>query len=275
MSEDIMIDRVPDAIAGLIRDKVVHSGPYAISEIQVVRGCFMSRIFIPTETPSAWQNLLAKPELHWKKAHSAMTAAACWESAKGALPEEVLALLESSKDSILMGLRLLAAFPEWKVDLPGGERPSATDVMALARNERGLVAIAVEAKVDEEFGPTLGAKRGERSAGQRDRIDHLHHVLRRQTPLEDGIRYQLLHRTASALHVAEQFHAHAAVMLVHSFSPVARWREDFMAFCSAMSVTSLSKDVCLVPGFDAPRLYLAWCAGNKKFLDVELPSAIG
>ena len=33
----------------------------------------MKRIFIPTETGSDWQGLLAKPKLHWKKGASAMT----------------------------------------------------------------------------------------------------------------------------------------------------------------------------------------------------------
>jgi len=36
----------------------------------------LKRIFIPTKTGSDWQSLLAKPELHWKKGASAMTAAA-------------------------------------------------------------------------------------------------------------------------------------------------------------------------------------------------------
>jgi hypothetical protein len=35
------------------------------------------------------------------------------------------------------------------VELPGGERPSQTDILALCSNDDGLVAIAVEAKVDE------------------------------------------------------------------------------------------------------------------------------
>lgn len=234
----------------------------------------MKRIFVPMQTPSDWQRLLAKPKLHWKKAHSAMTTAACWDAANGQLPVEITAVLESSNEPALTNLQLLAALPEWEVPLPGGEHSSFTDVLALARNAMGLVAVAVEAKVDEEFGPTLLTKRTKASSGQNERIDHLHKVLGLKSPLPDAIRYQLLHRTASALITAEEFHANTAVMLVHSFSPTARWRQDYIAFCSAMGAKSLSDSISVVPGFDGPKLYLAWCAGSKKFLEVELPSVV-
>ena len=234
----------------------------------------MKRIFIPTQAASDWQRLLAKPKLHWKKAHSAMTTAACWEAVNGNLPAEISSIFDMSNEPSLANLQLLAAFPEWEVPLPGGDRSSFTDVLALARNAVGLVAIAVEAKVDEEFGPTLLSKRKEASVGQNERIDYLHKVLRLKVPLPDTIKYQLLHRTASAIFAAEEFHANTAVMLVHSFSLTARRHEDYMTFCSAMCAKHLSDSICVVPGFDTPRLYLAWCAGNKKFLEVELPSVI-
>ncbi|NIA07700.1 MAG: hypothetical protein GWP14_08750 [Actinobacteria bacterium] len=232
----------------------------------------MKRIFVPTQAPSDWQRLLAKPSLHWKKSYSAMTTAACWEDAGGELPLEVKETLDTSGQSELAGLKLLAAIPEWEVELPGGMRPSCTDVLALARNDEGFVVLGVEAKVDEPFGPTLGEKRADESAGQGERIDYLHTALRLDMPLRDEIRYQLLHRTVSALRTAQQFHACSAVMLVHSFSPTQRWREDFLSFCEAMTAMPLSADIYSVSRFKCPRLYLAWCSGDKKFLGVELPS---
>jgi hypothetical protein len=33
----------------------------------------MKRVFVPTQSGSDWQRLLAKPKLHWKKGRSAMT----------------------------------------------------------------------------------------------------------------------------------------------------------------------------------------------------------
>ncbi len=234
----------------------------------------MKRIFIPTQSPSDWQPLLAKPASHWKKSYSAMTTAACWEEANGDLPAEVKRTLETSGQCELEGLKLLAAIPEWEVALPGGQRPSHTDVLAFASNKVGLVVIGVEAKVDEPFGPTLGEKRLEPSNGQDERIHYLHSVLGLERPMGDEIRYQLLHRTVSTIRTAQDFHASSAVMLVHSFSPKSRWREDFSAFCSAMGTESVTPDLFVVTSFNTPRLYLAWCAGNTRFLDVELPSKL-
>src|SRR5271155_4811485 len=102
----------------------------------------MKRIFIPTKTGSDWQGLLAKPDLHWKKGASAMTAAAAWEDARDALPDEIEKLLNSSGDNALANLKLLAAIPEWEVSLKGGDTASHTDVMALASNDKGLCVIA-------------------------------------------------------------------------------------------------------------------------------------
>ena len=88
-----------------------------------------------------------------------MTAAACWEAANGGLPPEVGSLLNSSGDSSLVGLSLLAALPEWQVALKGGDRPSSTDALALCTNAHGLCVVAVEAKVLEDFGPLVQEKR--------------------------------------------------------------------------------------------------------------------
>jgi hypothetical protein len=231
----------------------------------------MKRIFIPTETGTDWQRLLAKPDLHWKKGKSAMTAAAAWEGAGDALPKEIVATLDSSNDELLRGLELLAAIPEWEVNLEGGETASHTDILALASNDKGLCVIAVEAKVNEDFGPLLKDKRAEPSAGQAKRLSFLHGKLGVRH-FDDLIRYQLLHRAASALITAQKFHAHAAVLLVHSFGDKPHLRADFDAFCSALGTKQLSSEVYVAPKFSGPRLYMAWCSGDHKYLEVELPS---
>jgi hypothetical protein len=234
----------------------------------------MKRILVPTQSGSDWQRLLAKPKLHWKKGKSAMTTAACWEAADGKLPPEIVSVLESTKHPDLVNLRLLLAIPEWEVPLKGGQTASHIDVFALARNACGLVVLAIEAKVDEEFGPTLGAKRAESSSGQHQRIEYLHSILRLKQPLADTIRYQLLHRTASALLTAQEFHAHAAVMLVQSFGagPSSRGREDYEAFCQAIEACLIADDVSILPSFKKPHLFLSWCPGEQRFRDVDLPA---
>ena len=45
-----------------------------------------------------------------------------------------------------------------------------------------------------------------------------------------NIRYQLIHRTGSAVIKAKRFGAPHAVMLVHSFSSSREWFQDFEAF---------------------------------------------
>jgi hypothetical protein len=234
----------------------------------------MKRIFLPSQTPSDWQRLLAKPSLHWKKSYSAMTTAACWEASGNQLPVEVIETLEQTHESTLVKLRLLAAFPEYEVDLPGGKTSSHTDVLALARNDEGLVVLAVEAKVDEAFGPTIGEKREDASFGVSKRLAYLHSVLRLDVALNDDIRYQLLHRTVSALQAANDFHANTAVMLVHSFSPTRRWHQDFVSFCMAMAAKLVSTDTYVAEQFDRPRLFLCWCKGDQSFLNVELPKTV-
>lgn len=233
----------------------------------------MKRIFVPTKTGTDWQRLLGKPKLHWKKGRSAMSAAACWEENQPRLPSEISRILDGSEDLAITGLELLVGIPEWEVDLPGGDTASQTDILAITRNQSGLVILGVEAKVDEPFGPTLGEKKSAATEGQLGRIAYLEQELGRSVPFDDHIRYQLLHRTVSVLLTARAFYAPVAVMLVHSFSPASKWRDDFEAFCQALGCTSLSQDLREASGIDGPRLILGWCKGNERYLDVELPSA--
>ena len=233
----------------------------------------MKRIYIPTQSGTDWQRLLGKPMLHWKKGRSAMSAAACWEESQPRLPPEISSLLDSSHDPAISGLDLLLAIPEWEVALPGGETVSQTDVMAICRNSSGLVILGVEAKVDEPFGPTLGEKKSGATSGQLERIAYLEKELGRSSPFGDEIRYQLLHRTVSALLTARAFHAPVAVMLVQSFSQESKWSDDFAAFCAGYACNQLAPNVFEVLGIAGPRLIVGWCKGDQKYLDVELPSA--
>jgi len=108
---------------------------------------------------------------------------------------------------------------------------------------------------------------------QCERLSYLHKLLRVEH-FDDAVRYQLLHRTASALLTAQQFHAVAAVMLVHAFDTPAPQRADFLVFVQAMKATQVAPLVYRVQSFEKPSLYLAWCAGDSKFRKRELPSAL-
>ena len=216
-------------------------------------------IVIPTTKPEDWKRLLAKAS-HWKAGHSAMALAQCWEANKrGGMPPEV--------QHILPDATALIAIPELKVDLPPkGGRPSQTDLFVLAREPQGLVAITVEGKVEESFGPTLGERRQDRSSGVKTRIDFLLKTLGLSQGVPENIRYQLLHRTVSAVLSAQSFGARRAVMLVHSFSPGGTWYDDFAAFAGLFGIAA-NKEVELPAGkVDGVDLSLAWCTGSTRFL---------
>jgi hypothetical protein len=202
-----------------------------------------------------------------------MTAAAAWEAAADTLPPEITRLLEATNEPRLLAQRLLLALPEWQVALPGGVTTSNTDVLAVCRNDLGLCVLGVEAKVLEDFGPLLAEKRAEASPGQSERLAYLHRLLGVES-FDDAIRYQLLHRTASALLTAREFHAVAAVMLVHAFDTPAQRRADFHAFAGAMKATEIAPLVYNVQLFTGPALFLAWCDGDSNFRNKQLPNAL-
>lgn len=229
----------------------------------------MTQILIPTKSFEDWKALLAKPDLHWKAGRSAMTIARSWEAAVrgGGFPPEIAQLLASAQRPDWDELRLILAIPEYKVPLPGGVRPSQTDLVALLRGSKGLLAVAVEGKVDESFGPTIQQKHSEKSAGVDERLAFLCASLGLPMDCPGEIRYQLLHRTVSALLIARDFAAESAAMVVHSFdsaSPPAGL-EDFKSFGRLLGMD-------LQPGLLVPvgermgtNLYLGWCAGDQQY----------
>ena len=158
--------------------------------------------------------------------------------------------------------------------MAGGETASHTDVLILARNGTGLAVIAVEGKVDEEFGPTLVSKRAEATAGQDERLEYLHSALGLKSPLDGTIRYQLLHRAASAAIVAREFHASVAVMLVHSFSSSSRWFDDYKSFGEALGVSLVPGKAFKVPHLKEPQLFLGWASGDQRLREVTVPAAV-
>lgn len=221
------------------------------------------KILVPTGSFQDWKKLLAKPDLHWKPGYSAMTLARCWEDAPG-FPPEIRAIVETGPPSF-HNLNPLLAIPEYQVSLPGGDRPSQTDLFVLASNKNGMVVIAVEGKVDEPFGPTLNEKLSGASEGFKERLDFLLSTLGLTRDIPSSIRYQLIHRTASAVLIAEQFHARSAIMLVHSFSPSDRWFEDFKIFASLFELKPVIGKLGFLGKRKDVELYAGWCKGDQKF----------
>ncbi|HOP46932.1 MAG TPA: hypothetical protein PK874_04655 [Desulfobacteraceae bacterium] len=220
----------------------------------------MSRIYIPTSNAEQWSQFLADPK-HWRQGYSARTLAFSWQEADG-FPSEVQAILSSQFPAI----ELLLAIPEHKVPLPGGLRPSQNDIWILARSQGQLVSIAVEGKVSEPFGPTVQEWQIGSSSGKSDRLSFLLRVLDISS-VPESTRYQLLHRTASAIIEAQRFNATSAVMLVHSFSQSNEWFQDFVSFVSLMDGIAIENGIISVGNRSGIALYLAWVHGNEDYLN--------
>ena len=185
------------------------------------------------------ETMLADPEKQWKKGYSARSLAYCWEETND-LPIEVRKVFDHSRIDELSGLEVLLAIPEHKMPLRGGSRPSQNEVWVLARRNRDLISIAVEGKVDEAFGPTL-----ERRKGGAKRLGYILDLLELDVPPGD-IRYQLLHRIASAIIEAHRFNAAHAVMLVHSFSQGDMWFDDYNRFVGLFGSTGFPNTIASV-----------------------------
>lgn len=224
----------------------------------------MSKIYIPATSAEQWAPLLAEPAKHWRSGFSARTLAYSWQEADG-FPAEVRDALAASDD--FCGIELLLAVPEHRVPLPGGSRPSQNDIWVLARAGANLVSIAVEGKVAEPFGPTLDEWLAEGSSGKATRLAFLRAELGLPEALPGTLRYQLLHRAASAVIEAKRFGASHAVMLVHSFSQTHEWFDDYACLAVLLGVEVTVNRVVRVGRPGGVQLHVGWVCGNAEYLN--------
>lgn len=215
-------------------------------------------IYHPTQGADSWRQLLADPEKQWAKGYSARTLAHCWEDAKE-LPPEIDALFERKG-------ALLFAIPEHKVDLPGGRRASQSDLFALIRHGDRTISCAIEGKVSESFGPTMQEWLVDHSAGKAERMAYLCKLLGLALPLPLTLRYQLLHRSASAVIEADRFKTDEAAMIVHSFSQVGAWYEDFAAFAELVGLKPTRDRLLTFTLPSGKPMHLAWAKGDTRYL---------
>lgn len=188
----------------------------------------MAKFYAPAETVEDWR---IRPQ-HRVEGRSAVRLHQAWQGARD-FPTSVRSVLEGSR--WFKNLEMLAGFPEHAVALNGQGGPSKTDLFVLARSRRGLVSIAVEGKAGEPFGRPVRVWRDGLLGSSRRRLAGICAHLELSTPEVKEIRYQLLHRTASALIEAERFYASEALMLVHSFHENDAGFEDYEAFIGLMN----------------------------------------
>lgn len=217
----------------------------------------MSRFFHVNEIaqPKDVVPYLAKQERHWKRGYSAYELAHSWIRAKG-IPASVRSVLDTCPD--YAGAALVEGLFERDVDLRTPGRRSQTDLLAFMKLSRGNAVIAVEGKVDEPFGRRVSAW-NDRSPGKERRLAALCAVLGLRVSDVGDIRYQLLHRTVSAIYEAQRYRTTRAIMLVHSFSMKNTSFCDFQAFAESMGVpVQAVNQVSAEQKCDGIRLRLAW-----------------
>ena len=204
----------------------------------------MARFFCLHELtkPEDMRPFLADPELHWRKGYSACELATSWVTADD-IPFPVRTVLDTCP--AYRDAELVEGYFERKVDLRTKGRPSQTDLMVLVKLTDGLGVIAVEGKVDEPFGQLVSEWNN--TPGKATRLTHLCEALGLRRDETGDLRYQLLHRTASAIFEAERYCARHAMMLVHSFSGTDASLDDFLRFAAAMGMSEAGKDAVSEP----------------------------
>ncbi len=220
----------------------------------------MSQLYVPLLKPEDVIPHLASPT-HWKAGHSAQELAYSWFNASGfpCLIQQCL-----STDPVFQDATFLNAVFERKTDLGTKGRPSQTDLLAYVDLGQQLGLLAVEGKVEESFDRCV-AEWNDGSAGKVARLNALCKTLGLDDRSCGEIRYQLLHRTASAIYEAKRYHIREALMLVHSFSATARWFTEFQAFAEAIGTPVSKKNICSpVALLEGVNLRLAWVSDTAK-----------
>ena len=225
----------------------------------------MTTFYSPADRAEDWQQLLAKPNLHWKTGYSAKSLAYSWTEARE-FPAEVAQALRDSGIPALQDTQFLLGFPEYDVPLPGGRRPSQNNVLVLTRSSQGLVTIAVEGKVSELFSLPIGKRSASPSPGEPERLTYLSDLMALERADLDGIGYQLLHRSTSAVIEAARFGATQAIMMVHSFSQPLDHFDDYINFAGLYNVQVVPNGVFLADNLGGIDFYLGWVLGDAEYL---------
>lgn len=199
---------------------------------------------------------LGKPT-HFRPDRSGGALAISWFKANR-LPSSIADVL--SRDARLSGAELVDGFLERKVDLGDGSTASQTDLLAILGVGDHLAVMAVEGKVDESFGPFVADWLKKDQKKRRSlRLNSLRKTLSLLDSDVGDLRYQLLHRTASALYEAHRYRAPVAIMMVHSFCPSSTGLADYQAFAARLGLNGANKGELAGPvqrlGID---LYLGW-----------------
>lgn len=195
-----------------------------------------SRLAVPLKRPADVIPHLGKP-IHWKQGRSAKALADCWFAA-GDVPAVVRGVLRTTPQ--FAEAELLEAWLERETDLGDAQgKPSQTGLLALLGVGDEIAVLCIEAKVDESFGPLVGAWLEQGGAGRQKRLTALCALLGFDPATSAELRYQLLHRTVAVILEARRFRASTAALVVQSFCPKNTGLADAVGFFTAIGLSGL------------------------------------
>ena len=112
-------------------------------------------------------------------------------------------------------------------------------------------------------------------SGKPKRLQFLRDYLGLQAIEVGELRYQLLHRAASAIVMGQRFGATAAIMLIHSFGGSAdeKTRDDCHVFCKAMDAVPSGNALVATSRPSRLPLFIGWVA-DKPAADATIADAM-
>jgi hypothetical protein len=232
----------------------------------------LPRLHVPVIEPEDVIRHLGHQEKHWKAGRSAYALTQLWFRAQQ-LPDSISSLFASHPD--FGRAELIDAFFERQVDLGTPGRPSQTDLLAVISLDDRIAIMAVEAKAGEPFGDYVQHWL-DGSQAKFARLSALCATLNISVEVARTLRYQLLHRAASAILEAERYRSRIAILLVQSFVPNEASFADFTIFLRALGVAcEISPGVLIGPVSigSSIALYAAWSdesgtiAGTEPYLE--------
>lgn len=236
----------------------------------------MNRIFVPTLGPTDWRRLLADPQKQWRQKKSAWEAAVAWEAARRTprgLPDGIASLLDT--EPTFSGASLVLGLPEHQVGLDGGGHASQTDLWALLSTDSGLVSVSIEAKAGESFDKLVSEwlKDASPSSGKPARLSQLRGILELSDDDAQRCRYQLLHRSVSAILEAQRCKVSTALFLVQAFGDNSSSFEDYVEWAKLLGIAAEPNRVHHVGQRGGVSFWIGW-SDNAFASDAAARSAI-
>jgi len=219
------------------------------------------RIHVPMLSPDDVIPHLGAPG-HYRFPRSGWCIANHWFVAND-LPDLVRLTLETIP--LFGGAELIEGLIERHVELGDGATASQTDLLAILGVGTELAIMAIEGKVDETFGRLVSEELSEASERKTARVRRLAALFGLSVADAGPLRYQLFHRTASAIFEAKRYRAKSAVMMVHSFDANDCGLSDFKQFAAAIGLANAAPTWTVGPVDVAGiALYLGWTADRPS-----------